>query len=70
MEPKFSIYHRESKNQAQKTSICISQVLLLEWYMILFFKRKLYGNINQTAYGILVPTIYYGTSKFYFLTPK
>jgi hypothetical protein len=70
MELKFSTYHREGKNQARKTSIRISQVLLLEWHMIYFFKRESYGNINQTAYGILASTIYNGTSKFYFLTPK
>jgi hypothetical protein len=37
MELKFNTYHCEGKNQARKTSICISQVLLLEWHMIFFF---------------------------------
>jgi hypothetical protein len=37
MEPKFSMYHRKGKNQARKTSICISQVLLLEWHILFLF---------------------------------
>jgi hypothetical protein len=31
------MYHCEGKNQARKTSIRISQVLLLEWHIFILF---------------------------------
>jgi hypothetical protein len=33
------MYHCEGKNQAQKNSIRISQMLLLKWHVLFFYKN-------------------------------